>query len=132
MNAGDNIDDKKDYGFTRSILKITPTVIYDYTQKILNMLLENLRPQRNIENNVKKSDERYQINLIDEKEYNERYQISENKEERLNTDIVVLIVRKLSSQKKKGYLEKYSDEINQIDTNDDKESDKRDQTSKNN
>ena len=100
MNAGDNIDDKKDYGFTRSILKITPTVIYDYTQKILNILLENLRPQRNIENTVKQSDERYQINIIDDKEYNERYQISEYKEKRLNTDIEVLIVRKLSSQKK--------------------------------
>ena len=45
-----------------------PTVIYDYTkQKCLNMQLENLRPERNIDNNDKQTDERYQRNLIDDK-----------------------------------------------------------------
>ena len=51
------------------------------------MQLENLRPQLNIENNVKKYDEIYQINVIDDKESDERYHIGENKEETLNTDI---------------------------------------------
>ena len=42
------------------------------------MQLENLRPQINIENNDKKYDERYQINIIDDKESDERDQISKN------------------------------------------------------
>ena len=50
----------------------------------------SLRPQRNIENNDKQFYERYQINMIDHKESDERYQIGENKEEILNTDIEVL------------------------------------------
>ena len=70
------------------------------------MQLENLRPQRNKENNDKKSDERYQINMINDKESDEIDQIGENKEETLNTDIEVLKIRKLSSQKKMNYLEK--------------------------
>ena len=86
----------------------------------MNMQLEHLIPQRNIDNNDKQSDERYQINMIDVKEYNKSDQISKNKEGTLNTDIEVLILRKLSSQKKKYYFEKYSDEINQMDMSDDK------------
>ena len=66
----------------------------------MNMQLKFLRPQRNIENNYNQYDEIYQINMIDDKESNERYQIFENKEETLNTNIEVLILRKLSSQKK--------------------------------
>ena len=54
LNAGDNVDDKEDHGFRGSFFKIYPTVIDDYTKKkFLNMQLENLRPQRNIENNDK-------------------------------------------------------------------------------
>ena len=68
------------------------------------MQLENLIPQINIDKNDKKSDERYQINMIDDKEYNKSDQISENKEGKLNTDIEVLILRKLSPQKKKTIL----------------------------
>ena len=49
----------------------------------------------------------------------------------MNTDIEVLKLRKLSSQKKIDYLGKYSDEINQMDMSDDKESDERDHISKN-
>ena len=45
----------------------------------MNMQLENLRPQRNIENNDKQSDEIYQINMIDDKKSDERDQIDENK-----------------------------------------------------
>ena len=46
------------------------------------MQQENLRPQRNIENNYKQTDEIYQKKLIDEKESDERDQISKNDEER--------------------------------------------------
>ena len=68
FNSGDNYDDKGDYGFTGSFFKIAPTVIDDYTKKkFLNKQLENLRHQRNMENIDKKSDERYQINMIDDK-----------------------------------------------------------------
>ena len=77
----------------------------------MNMQLKILRPQRNIENNYKQYDEIYQINMIDDKESNERYQISKNKKKTLNTDIEVLILRKLSSQKI-DHLEKDYDEIN--------------------
>ena len=100
MNAGDNVDDQEDDGFRGSFFKIAPTAIYDYKKKkCLNMQLENLRPQRNIENNDKQSDERYQINIIDDKSYDAIDQIGENKEETLNTDIEVLKMRKLISQK---------------------------------
>ena len=61
-------------------------------------------PQRNIDNNDRQSDERYQINIIDEKQYEERDKIGENREETLNTDIEVLKLRKLISQKKKSIL----------------------------
>ena len=85
--------------------KLPPTVIYDYTKsKSMNMQLENLIPERNIDNKDKKYDERYQINMIDVREYNKSDQISENKEGTLNTDIEVLILRKLSSQKKETIL----------------------------
>ena len=68
MNTVDNVYDQEDYGFRGSFLKIIPTVIDDYTEnKILNMQLENLRPQINIENNEKQYDERYQMDIIDYK-----------------------------------------------------------------
>ena len=44
--------------------------------------------------------------MIDDKESDERYQIGENKENKLNTFIEVLKLRKLSSQKKIDYIEK--------------------------
>ena len=65
------------------------------------MQLENLRPERNIENYDKQYDEKNQINMIDDRESDERDKISENKEETLNTEIEVLKLRKLSSQKNK-------------------------------
>ena len=49
----------------------------------------------------------------------------------MNTDIEVLKLRKLSSQKNLDYLEKESDKINQMDMSDDKESDEREHISKN-
>ena len=33
LNAGDNVDDEEDYGFTESFFKISPSVIDDYTKK---------------------------------------------------------------------------------------------------
>ena len=68
LNSGGNVDYQEDYGFRGSFFKTAPTVIDDFTKKkFLNMQVENLRPQRNIENNDKKSDEIYQINIIDDK-----------------------------------------------------------------
>ena len=65
MNAGDNIDDRENFGFTGSYFKIVPTNIYDYIKnKFLNIQQENLRPQRNIEKNDKQTDERYQNYLL--------------------------------------------------------------------
>ena len=91
MNAGDNVDDQEDFGFTGSSFKISPTVIDDYTEKkLMNMQLENLIPQINIENNDKKTDEIYEIKMIDDTESDERYDIGANKEETLNTYIEVL------------------------------------------
>ena len=91
LNAGDNVDDQEDYGLRSSFFKINPTLIDDYTRKkFLNMQLEHLRPQINIDNLEKHYDERHQINMIDDKESDERDHIGENKEETLNTDIEVL------------------------------------------
>ena len=94
------------------------------------MQLENLIPQRDIYKNDQQSDEKYHINMIDDKEYDKIYQIGENKEETLNTDIEVLKLRKLTLQKK-NYLEKESNEIKQMDMIDDKESDERNHINKN-
>ena len=91
LNAGDNVDDQENYGFTGSFFRISPTIIDDYTKrKFLNVQLEHLIPKRNIENNDKQSDEIYQINMVDGKEYDEGDQIGENKEETFNIDIEVL------------------------------------------
>ena len=91
LNDGDNVNDTEDYQFIGIVFKTPPTVIDDYTKIIfLNMRPTSLRPQRNIENNDKQFYERYQINMIDHKESDERYQIGENKEEILNTNIEVL------------------------------------------
>ena len=82
LNAGDNVDDKENFGFTESYFRISPTNMDDYTKnKLLNMQQENLRPQRNIYVNDKLTDERYQKNMIDDKESDERDQIIKNNEE---------------------------------------------------
>ena len=78
LNSGDNVDVKEDYGFRDSYFKIAPTILnYNTKNKCLNMQLENLRLQRNIQNIGKQSDERYQKNMIDDKEYDEKYQFFE-------------------------------------------------------
>ena len=66
LNDGDHVDDQDDYRFRSSF------------QKFLNMQLEILRFQRNIDNNDKQYDERYQINIIGGKESDERDQIGES------------------------------------------------------
>ena len=77
FDAVDNVDDQEDYGFRGSFFNIAPTVIDDYTKnQFLNIQLENLRPKRNIENNDQKYDKIYQINMTDEKECDERDNIS--------------------------------------------------------
>ena len=77
LNAGENVHDQEYFGFTGSSLKISPTVIDDCTKnKFLNMQLEISIPMRNIDNNDKKTDERYQNKLIDDKESDERDRIS--------------------------------------------------------
>ena len=68
LNVDDNVDDIEDFGFTGSYFKIAPAVIDDYTKnKFLNMQQENLILKRNIENNDKQTDEKYQKLLIDNK-----------------------------------------------------------------
>ena len=54
----------------------------------------------------KQYDERYQINIIDDKKSDERDQIGENKEETLNKDTEVLKLGRLSLQKNIEYIEK--------------------------
>ena len=80
---------------------------------------------------MKKSNERYQINMIDDKEYDEIDQIVKNKEETLNTYIEFQKMRKFNSQKYIDYLEKESDKRNHMDMSYVKESHERDQISKN-
>ena len=56
LNAGYNVDDQENFGFTGSYLKIAPTNIDDYAKnKLLNMQQENLRPQINVQNNDKQT-----------------------------------------------------------------------------
>ena len=82
LNAGDNVDDQENFGYTELYFRIAPTNIYDYTKdKLLNMQQNNLRPQRNIEINDKRTDERYQ-KKIDDKEFDGKYQISKKNEEK--------------------------------------------------
>ena len=54
LNAGGNVEDQEDYGFTASFFKIAPTVIYDITKyKLMNMQLRKLIFQIYIKNNDK-------------------------------------------------------------------------------
>ena len=83
LNAGDNVYDQEDFGFTGSYFKISPTVIDDYTKnKFLNMQQEHMIPQRSMEKNDKRTDGIYQKILIDNKESDERDQISESDKEK--------------------------------------------------
>ena len=70
------------------------------------MQQQNLRPHRNKEDNGKKSYERYQKHLIDDKESYERCQICKNGEEKITEHIEIMKLQTLSSQKKKYILRK--------------------------
>ena len=97
----------------------------------MNMQLEILRSQRNIDNIDKQSDERNQIKIINDKDSDVRDQVGRNKEESLNTDKEFLNMIKLSSKRYIDNIDKQSDERNQIDISNDKDSDKRDHMGKN-
>ena len=67
MNAGDNVDDERQIGFSESNFKIAPTNIDEYTNnKLLNLQQENTQPHRNLDINDKIPDEKCQNNKIDE------------------------------------------------------------------
>ena len=70
------------------------------------MKQNNLRPQRNIYINDKRTDERYKENLIYDKESDEKYQISKNDEEKIIEDIEIMKLQNSSSKKKKYILRK--------------------------
>ena len=76
-------------------------------------------------------DGRNWMDTSDDKVSDKRDQISKNDEERVNDDIEVSKLGKLSSKKNYGNVEKESGERNQIDMNDEKEYDERDQIDKN-
>ena len=84
-----------------------------------------------MDNIYKQSDEKNWMDVIDDKDSDERDQISKNDEEKVTEDIEVLKLGKLSSQKNVDNLEKEYDERNRVYMRDGKESDERDQISKN-
>ena len=71
------------------------------------------------------------MDMSDDKEYDEGDQISKNDEERMNDDIEVFKLGKLSSEKYDDNIEKKKDERNQMYMSDDRDSDERYQISKN-
>ena len=56
-------------------------------KEIAEYATKHLKSQKKIENIDKHSDERYQINMLDDKKSDERDQIDRNTAETLNTDI---------------------------------------------
>ena len=72
-------------------------------KEISEYATEKLRPKINMNNIGKQSNEVYKIKFIDGKESDEIYQMSKNHEEKMTTDIEVLKVQKLRSQKKRLY-----------------------------
>ena len=100
LNAGWNVEDEEDYGFTSSFFKIPPTVIdYITKTKMMKMQLGNLIFQRDIENIDKWYDEGNCIDMVYDKEYDERNWISENYEYTFTNDIEVLKLGTLSSKR---------------------------------
>ena len=79
LNSGGDVEDQEDYGFTSLLFKIYPTITDDITKKkLMNIKLGNLRSQIDIESIDKYSDERNRLDIIDDKEFDERDQIREN------------------------------------------------------
>ena len=58
---------KKIMGLQSHFSKLPLPLQMTVKKNFLNMQLENLRPQINMDNNEKQSDERYQKNMIDDK-----------------------------------------------------------------
>ena len=92
--------------------------------------MQKLILQKNIDYIEKESDEINQSDMSDDKESNERDQINKNDKEKVTEDIEVLKLGKLRSQKNIDYLEK-SYGRNWMDMSNEKDSDERDQVSKN-
>ena len=84
-----------------------------------------LSSQKNIDNIEKWYDESNRIDIIDDKDSNERYQIGENEKDISSNVIDVLELGKLSSQKNIENIENESDKSGQIDIIDEEESDER-------
>ena len=101
------------------------------TEDIEVLKLGKLSLQKKIDNIEKYSDEIKQMDMSDDKESDERDQISENDEERLNKDIEVLQLVKLSSKKNDDNIEKEDVEITLMDMSDDKYSSEKYQIDKN-
>ena len=72
---------------------------YRSTDDMEVLKLGTLCSKRNIYGIEKEYDETNQINIIDDKESDERYQINENEEEILNTDIEFLLLGNLVRRK---------------------------------
>ena len=87
--------------------------------------LGKLSLQKNIDSIEKESNERNWMDMSDDKDSDERYQISKKYEEKLTDDIEVLKLGKLSSQKNRDTIENESDEINRMHMGDDRDSDER-------
>ena len=103
LNSGDNVNDQEDYGFTGSFFKIPPTIIYDYTIKKTEdtevLKLGKLSSHKNIDSIEKYFYEGNCMDMSDDKDSYERYQISKNDEEKVTDVIEVLKLGRLSSQK---------------------------------
>ena len=69
------------------------------TEDIEVLKLGRLSFHKNIGNIEKESDERNCMDMSDDKDYNERDQISKNYEEKVNSDIEVFKLGKLISMK---------------------------------
>ena len=84
-----------------------------------------------MDNIEKYYDESNWMDMSSEKDSNERDQISKTNEDRVTEDIGVFKLRKLISKKNDDNIEKEYDEIKNMDTGDEKVSDKGDQIDKN-
>ena len=95
-------DDKKSY--ERDHIRKYDEV--EMTEDIEVLKLVKLSPQKNIDNIEKESDEGNQMDMSDDKDYDERYQIDKDDEEIVTHDIEVLKQGKLGSQKSIDNIEK--------------------------
>ena len=102
------------------------------TEDIEFLKLGKLSSQKHIDSIENIYDESNRMDMSDDKKSDEINRISNNDEWKVTEDIEVLKLVKWSSQKNIENIEKYSDETNRVDVSDDKDSDERYHTSKNN